>query len=178
MNALVAIRGNFAGDLSSTRTEREEAARELRSMANARVAHVLKQAGMVQKSDETEVAYEMENDLDRDAFLQLLVMEMQHQDPMNPVDNRDMVAQLAEFASLEQMNNLNESFGMLSGSFDQLNFISASGLVGHEVTGIDEEGNVVEGTVETVHLDGSVVYLNVEGQPLSMAGVLNVGQSP
>jgi flagellar hook assembly protein FlgD len=89
-----------------------------------------------------------------------------------------MIAQLAQFASLEQMNNLNESFEMLSGSFDQLNFISASSLVGHDVTGIDEEGNVIEGTVETVHLDGSLVYLNVDGQLLSMAGVLSVGQSP
>lgn len=178
MNALVAIRSNFAGDLSSTRTEREQAARELRSMANARVTHVLKKAGMVRKSDSSEVAYEMTNDLDRDAFLQLLVMEMQYQDPMNPVDNTEMIAQLAEFASLEQMNNLNESFEMLSGSFDQLNFISASSLVGHEVTGIDEEGNVIEGTVETVHLDGSLVYLNVDGQLLSMAGVLSVGQLP
>ncbi len=175
MNALVAIRGNFAGDLSATPTDRAQAATELQSMSRARVAHVLKQAGLMQKSSDTEVVSEMANDLDRDAFLQLLVLEMQYQDPLNPVDNTDMIAQLAQFASLEQMNNLNESFEMLTGNFDQLNFISASGLVGHEVTGIDEEGNVVQGTVQTVHLDGSLVYLNVDGQVLSMAGVLSVG---
>ncbi|HOD49582.1 MAG TPA: flagellar hook capping FlgD N-terminal domain-containing protein [Candidatus Hydrogenedentes bacterium] len=175
MNALVAIRDNFAGDLSSTRIAREEVAGKLQSMSDARVAYVLKQAGLVKKSDSAEVAYEMTNDLDRDAFLQLLVLEMQHQDPLNPVDNTEMVAQLAQFASLEQMNNLNESFETLSGNFDQLNFISASSLVGHEVTGIDDEGNLVQGTVETVHLDGSLVYLTVDGKLLSMAGVLSVG---
>ena len=177
MNALVAIRGNFTGDLSPTRADRAQTTRELHSMKNARVAHVLTKAGLVQKDADTEVVSQMANDLDRDAFLQLLVMEMQYQDPMNPVDNTEMIAQLAQFASLEQMNNLNDSFEMMSGNFDQLNFISASGLVGHDVTGIDEEGNMVQGTVQTVHLDGSLVYLNVDGQLLSMAGVLSVGDA-
>jgi flagellar basal-body rod modification protein FlgD len=177
MNALVAVRGNFAGDLGPTSEERAQVVQKLRSTANARVEHILKQAGAMQKAetDDSEVVNEMANDLDRDAFLQLLVTEMQYQDPMSPMDNTDMVAQLAQFASLEQMNNLNDSFEMLSGSFDQLNFISASSLVGHEITGINEEGAVIQGQVESVHLDGSLVYLTVDGQTLSMAGVLSVG---
>ena len=178
MNALVAIRGNFTGDLSSTRGERLQASREMRSMSDARVAHVLKRAGLMQKSESTGMAHRMANDLDRDAFLHLLVMQMQHQDPLNPVDNTDMVAQLAQFAALEQMTNLNESFDMLSGNFDQLNFISASGLIGRHVTGVDDAGNVIQGMVDTVHLDESVVYLNVEGQLLSMAGVIGMGAPP
>ena len=178
MNALVAVRGNFAGDLRPNPTERARAASELQSMSNARVAHVLKKAGLVLKSEDAEVVHAIKNDLDRDAFLSLLVMEMQNQDPLNPVDNTEMVAQLAQFASLEQMNNLNESFESLSGNIDQLNFISASGLVGHEVTGVDEEGNLVQGTVQTVHLDESLVYLNVDGTLISMAGVLSVGHTP
>ncbi|HOF40371.1 MAG TPA: flagellar hook capping FlgD N-terminal domain-containing protein [Candidatus Hydrogenedentes bacterium] len=178
MNALVAVRGNFSGDLSPNPVDRAKAATELQSMEKARLTHVLKQAGLVLKSKGAEEAHAMKGNLDRDAFLRLLVLEMQNQDPLNPVDNTEMIAQLAQFSSLEQMNNLNESFEALSGNIDQLNFISASGLVGHEVTGIDQDGNVVQGTVQTVHLDQSLVYLNVDGKLISMAGVLSVGHAP
>jgi flagellar basal-body rod modification protein FlgD len=113
-------------------------------------------------------------DLDRDAFLQLLVLQMQHQDPLEPVDNGDMLAQLAQFSSLEQMNQLNDSFETLSGNIDQLNFISASSLLGRHVTGVDMAGESRSGTVESVHLDGSIVYLTVDGSLMSMAGIMGI----
>ena len=45
--------------------------------------------------------------LDKDTFLKLLVEQMRYQDPLAPTDNAQMIAQLAQFSSLEQMNNLN-----------------------------------------------------------------------
>ena len=74
------------------------------------------------------VAREVNDELNRDAFLQLLVLQMQHQDPMDPVENDEMIAQLAQFSSLEQMENMNEEMGFLSGNIDQLNFISSQGV--------------------------------------------------
>ncbi|MBD3336929.1 MAG: flagellar hook assembly protein FlgD [Candidatus Eisenbacteria bacterium] len=46
-------------------------------------------------------------DLGKDGFLRLLLTQLSHQDPLNPMDNEAMVAQLAQFSSLEQMQNLN-----------------------------------------------------------------------
>ncbi len=46
------------------------------------------------------------NELGKDAFLQLLVTQLQYQDPLDPVDNTQMVSQLAQFSALEQMSNL------------------------------------------------------------------------
>jgi len=46
------------------------------------------------------------SELGKDAFLQLLVTQLQYQDPLNPVDNTQMVSQLAQFSALEQMTNL------------------------------------------------------------------------
>ncbi len=46
------------------------------------------------------------SELGKDAFLQLLVTQMQYQDPLNPQDNSEFVSQLAEFSSLEQMQNM------------------------------------------------------------------------
>ncbi len=119
----------------------------------------------------------LESDLGKDAFLQLLVTQMQYQDPLNPVDNTEMIAQLAQFSSLEQMQNLNTGFNTLSGNIDQLNFLSASNMIGKDVSGITSEGKLVEGTVEKVQLNGSLVYLTVDGELLSMAGVLSISEA-
>ena len=58
----------------------------------------------------------LENDeLGKDAFLTLLTVQLQNQDPMDPVKNEDFVAQLAQFSSLEQLQGINEA---VSGSAD------------------------------------------------------------
>jgi flagellar basal-body rod modification protein FlgD len=53
---------------------------------------------------------EPQSDLDREAFLRLLITQLQHQDPLNPMDDRDFIAQMAQFSALEQMQMLNQSF--------------------------------------------------------------------
>ena len=113
-------------------------------------------------------------ELDRDAFLKLLVLQLQNQDPLEPISNEDMLAQLAQFAALEQMNKLNESFEAMRGNIDQLNFISASQLLGKQVQGIDLNGIPRQGVVERGGLNGSVVELLVSGQLMSMAGIISI----
>ena len=46
----------------------------------------------------------------KDAFLQLLVNQLRNQDPLNPVNDKEFLAQMAQFSTLEQMQNLNQSF--------------------------------------------------------------------
>ena len=125
-------------------------------------------------STTTDSSEEDEDVLGVNAFLDLLVLQLQNQDPLDPMDNSEMLSQLAQFSSLEQMNGLNESFEEFSGNIDQLNFISATGLVGQYVSGVNTDGDELEGIVESVHLDGSIVYLTVEGELMSMAGVMNI----
>ena len=48
-------------------------------------------------------------ELDRDAFLMLLITQMQHQDPLNPMDDRDFLAQMAQFSALEQQQHMTRS---------------------------------------------------------------------
>ena len=48
--------------------------------------------------------------LDKDAFLQLLVTQMQYQDPLEPTSNTEYMSQLAQFTSLEEMENLNKAY--------------------------------------------------------------------
>lgn len=61
------------------------------------------------KNNKTEATNKPKNDLDKDAFLRLLTTQLANQDPLNPIEDREFIAQLAQFSSLEQMQNLNKS---------------------------------------------------------------------
>lgn len=190
MNALVNFRNNGLGNLSITRKQKNDAMTEITSSYRAKLTSILKSANgasnaadpadataksAAAKSTETgETSDAPTKELGRDAFLQLLVLELQNQDPLEPVKNSEMVAQLAQFSALEQMESLNGSFEGLSGNVDQLNFISAQGLLGKYVEGMNEEGEVTTGFVDSVYLDGSIVVLNVDGEIMPMSGVLSI----
>lgn len=209
MNALVTFRTNGAGTLGANPAQREEAWQQVTSLLRTKLlavqkaaasaaastsasatatsktltaatsapANAAKSATAAKSSDTTSGT----QTLDRDAFLQLLVTQMQNQDPLSPMDNTEMIAQLAQFSALEQMNNLNESFETmnttmeyLTGNVDQLNFISAQGMLGKWVRGINVEGTVSSGIVESVTLNGSIVILTVDGKVMPMTGVLSI----
>lgn len=190
MNALVNFRNNGLGNLSITRSQKNAAMTDITSSYRAKLTSILKSTAMAEKSadpanmaakttetkaTETDASSDLPSkELGRDAFLQLLVLELQNQDPLEPVKNSEMVAQLAQFSSLEQMEALNGSFENLSGNVDQLNFISAQGLLGKYVEGMNGDGEVTTGFVDSVYLDGSIVVLNVDGEIMPMSGVLSI----
>lgn len=75
--------------------------------------------------------------LNKDAFLQLLVTQMQHQDPLNPQDNSQYVAQLAQFSALEQMTNVASGLADVSKVVDNIDTSvlvgSLSNMIGKDV---------------------------------------------
>jgi len=192
MNALVNFRGNGLGNLSITRKQKDAAMTDITSTYRAKLTSILKSTAAANKTadattstaksaetkatgtDTEETSGLPTKELGRDAFLQLLVLELQNQDPLEPVKNSEMVAQLAQFSALEQMEALNGSFESLSGNVDQLNFISAQGLLGKYVEGLNGDGAVRTGFVDSVYLDGSIVVLNVDGEIIPMSGVLSI----
>ena len=93
--------------------------------------------------------------LDKDAFLQLLVTQMQYQDPLNPSDNTEYMSQLAQFSSLEAMNNLNT----------QASNAQAMNLVGQYViiNSKDAAGNTtqISGLVQYTTITDGKAYLSV-----------------
>ena len=87
--------------------------------------------------------------LDKDAFLQLLVTQMQYQDPLDPQDNSEYVAQLAQFSALEQMTNVYKSVSEVS---QIVSNIDTSVLVGQLSSMI---GKDIAWTQEAVQTDAS-----------------------
>lgn len=67
-------------------------------------------------------------------FLTLLFAQLQNQDPLNPQDDKDFTAQLAQFSSLEQLTNLNSGMNKLISSTNQQQMFTAVGFMGKQVT--------------------------------------------
>ncbi|MEQ7919565.1 flagellar hook assembly protein FlgD [Xanthomonas sp. WHRI 1810A] len=91
--------------------------------------------------------------LGKDSFLQLLVTQMQNQNPLDPQDNSEFVAQLAQFSSLETMQNLSTSVDSISGMYQSSQALQASSLVGSSV--IVDVGSTTVDT--TAGLTGTVI---------------------
>lgn len=105
-------------------------------------------------------------DLNKDAFLQLLVTQMQYQDPLAPTKNEDFLAQMAQFSALEQMQNLNTSFTM-----QQANSMIGKSVIGLFVNEVTNASEYVQGTVSAVKLKNGETFLSVEGKDLKLSNV-------
>jgi len=93
--------------------------------------------------------------LGRDQFLQLLVAQLTHQDPLEPIKDQEFLAQLAQFSTLEGIQNLNTSFGDLM-KLQQLT--QGSSLIGKTVTFTgDDNKTVLSGLVSGLKvIDGKI----------------------
>ena len=99
------------------------------------------------------------NDLDKNAFLKLLIAQLSNQDPLNPMEDREFIAQMAQFSTLEEMQNMNKTLESMS----EANRFSAVGYIGKAVAfntvTTDEDGTEVNtptvGVVRAVWFDAT-----------------------
>lgn len=110
-------------------------------------------------------------DIDRKDFLQLLVAQLQNQDPLNPLESAEFSAQLAQFSSLEQLMEINSGIEALQTNDATTPTVDALGLLGHEVraasTSIDVSNGAASGLSFQLPSDGSVtVELERDGASL------------
>ena len=116
------------------------------------------------------------DELGKDAFLQLLVAQMKYQDPLDPQDNSSFVAELAQFSALEQMTNVATNLEALSDVVNNMDTSVLVGQVSHMIgmnvdwkasTGqFDEEGNEIEndmtGIIKGINLNGDTPTITVQ----------------
>jgi flagellar basal-body rod modification protein FlgD len=107
-------------------------------------------------------------------FLQLLVTELQNQDPLDPVDNKDFIADMAQFSSLEQMTTMNTNFQSLltQQSLCQLNF--AVNLVSHNIVATDANGNQVTGMVSNIDYSAGNTSVMVNNTSIPLSNIIQI----
>jgi flagellar basal-body rod modification protein FlgD len=112
-------------------------------------------------------------ELGKDAFLQLLVSQLKNQDPMKPMDDTSMIAEMAQFSSLEQMQNLNKTMEAQQ-TFQTLT--QASGMIGKyvQLQEAGEHGAVVTGLVSEVRTSGGKVNVVIDGKEYETSTILKV----
>jgi flagellar basal-body rod modification protein FlgD len=109
--------------------------------------------------------------LDRDDFLKILITQLQHQDPTSPVEDKDFIAQMAQFSSLEQITNMSAGFQKLSGL---LASSEASQVLGKTVE-IRDGDAVVRGVVDRV-VRGDNPMVGVNGSVYDFSQIESVIQ--
>lgn len=112
---------------------------------------------------------EPQNDLGKDAFMQLLVTQLRYQDPLNPMDNQAFMAQMAQFSALEHMMNMSQSL-------DRSNTHALIGKV-VEATYKDPASNQLEpvvGKVDGVVTRNNQHFLLVNGKEIELKDVQSV----
>ena len=124
------------------------------------------------------------SELGKDAFMHLLVAQIKNQDPLNPTDSSESIAQMAQFSSLEQMQNLNTTMTNIYNYQTTNTLVSNAALIGKTVTALDSEGNTVTGKINAVGLsdDGKTAVFSVvdsknKTNVIEAANIIAVAQS-
>ncbi|MEL3960524.1 flagellar hook assembly protein FlgD [Lysinibacillus endophyticus] len=125
------------------------------------------------------------NELGKDAFLQILITQLQNQDPTQPMDDKEFISQMAQFSSLEQMQNMTTAMEKLLESQQQTQLMNYTSFIGkevkwHELTEkLDEKGKPIvnEGTgkiKELKFVDGEPVFILEDGKELKPGNISSV----
>ncbi|HDQ14858.1 MAG TPA: flagellar hook assembly protein FlgD [Sediminispirochaeta sp.] len=88
----------------------------------------------------------MDQELGKEDFLKILITQLEHQDPTSPLEDKQFIAQMAQFSSLEQMTNLSQDFAKITGMMNRGNALS---LLGKEVELLVGDRRIV-GQVEAI----------------------------
>lgn len=123
--------------------------------------------------------------LGKDAFLKILVTQLQHQDPTSPMDDKEFISQMAQFSSLEQMQNMTSAMQDVLASQQQTQLMSYSSFIGKEVKWheiseeIDEKGDpiILEGMGvinEMKFVDGSPIFVLNDGKEITPGNISSI----
>ena len=101
--------------------------------------------------------------LGKDDFLMLLVEQLKNQDPLNPMESTEFTAQLAQFSSLEQLTNMNESLQYSQLYQSSINNAQAVGFIGKTIKASGDSINVKDGMSGQIQFDlaGNAETVNI-----------------
>ncbi|MCS7461892.1 flagellar hook capping protein [Paenibacillus doosanensis] len=129
------------------------------------------------KTNISNVAKEQKtNDLGKDEFLKILIAQLQNQDPSQPLQDKEFIAQMAQFTSVEQLSNMSNEMKLLRQS---LGF--ASGLIGKSITwgGTNEKGESIDktGIVDSIVVKDGSQFAVVGKEKIALDQITQIANS-
>lgn len=134
-------------------------------MANSAVGGI---QGSVGAQSTTSDAYAQ---LDIDDFMKLLISELQNQDPLDPVKNKDLVEQIGQIRAIQANQYLTTT---LTGVMLGQNLNTAAAMLGRRISGLDDSGKEVQGKVTGVVFQNGAAKLHVGDQVVSLSNVQKI----
>ncbi|MCK5269234.1 MAG: hypothetical protein KAJ46_00560 [Sedimentisphaerales bacterium] len=133
-------------------------------------------ASVTQVTDKSSLA------LDSEDFLKIMITELTHQDPLDPMKNQDLLNQMAAIQQLQSSQEMSQSFETLMERYDSLlmrqEMSTASSMIGELVSGNTANGEFAVGKVATVRMDGNNIILELDtGQSINIKDMLRLGGS-
>ncbi len=110
--------------------------------------------------------------LDQSDFISILLAQLQYQDPNDPVDDKEMAAQLTQFSSLEALTNINEGIQSLVEASSDKSLLSGSNYLGKSIKSTGYNLTVSDGTVSTLYYSLGESVSNVTASVYDTSGDL------
>ena len=111
--------------------------------------------------------------LGQESFLQLLVAQLQNQNPLEPMSNFEFIGQVAQLSTLEQITSLNET---LSGFAEFTALGQLASMIGKEATVVDEAAGIsVTGIITAVTLENGEPRVIIDGEAYSLDLITRIG---
>ncbi len=130
-------------------------------------------------SNTSKVTSSKDSALGKDDFLNLLVAQLQNQDPLSPLDSTAFTSQLAEFSSLEQLSNVNENLEYLQMYQSSINNAQAVSFIGKNIDALGSSIQLESGENEDIHFeleqDSSSVVINIYDEAGSLVKYIENG---
>lgn len=114
-------------------------------------------------------------DLDGQAFMQLLVAQLKNQNPLDPMKNQEFMSEMAQLSSLEQLQSISGDVKSAA-SAGQLGW--ASSLLGRQVEWAGADGLPQQGVVREISQDQQSIHLQIDGSAVPLESVRRVAPAP
>ncbi len=133
------------------------------------------QTGTNNNDDASALTNASNNILGKDAFFKLLITQLQNQDPLKPMDDKEFISQMAQFSSLEQMQGLNQQ---MSKFINLKAAADGASLIGKKVASIitsDGQEETISGIVEKIEFsDGDTLVVLDNGTKINMDQISSI----
>lgn len=112
-------------------------------------------------------------ELGKDQFLKILITQLQNQDPMQPMEDKEFIAQMAQFSSVEQLVNISSQLKSLNQSLG-----AVSGMIGREISWLSsnkaDNGTLRQGIVDSIVVRDGVQYAKVGNDEIKLDEIIQV----